>query len=135
MSDEFGVLILRQRKYKHMTRTLVAKRAGISPSTLRTYEMGGGAPNIYTVENICNALGMRYTIGDSNAKGVKGFACDFAKFIRGKRKGQKLSRKELSEKIGISDRTIERYELGYTKPLLWYAELTCKYFNVSYTIG
>ena len=53
------------------------------------------------------------------------------KFIAEMRKQSGITQKELAEKIGISDKTISKWECGKSMPDLFYLESICDSLNVS----
>lgn len=57
--NKLGEIIKEYRRATNITRVELAKRIGISVSSLEGYEAGRTSPSVYTVNDIANALGMK----------------------------------------------------------------------------
>jgi len=56
---------------------------------------------------------------------------DIGLFIAAKRREQNLTQKQLAEKIGVSDKTVSKWETGKTMPDYSVVELLCEALNIS----
>ena len=56
---------------------------------------------------------------------------DIGMLIAAKRREQNLTQKQLAEKIGVSDKTVSKWETGKTMPDYSVVELLCETLNIS----
>ena len=58
MTDDFGKIILKIRKEKHLTQKAFAELINVSDRTISKWENGQSVPDLICVKNMCKALGI-----------------------------------------------------------------------------
>jgi transcriptional regulator with XRE-family HTH domain len=59
MAEAIGLVIYYRRHQTRLTQAELAKRARVSQATISLIEEGEGDPRVFTIQKICEALGVK----------------------------------------------------------------------------
>ncbi|KAI4453504.1 seca inner membrane component of sec protein secretion system [Holotrichia oblita] len=111
--NKFAKRLKELREEKGLTQSQLGKATGISQAGIAKWETGDRSPSI-----------------DSLIALVK-FMKKFKERIKELRIEKEISQKQLSQEIGLSEKTISHYESGYSEPSLDILIKLCVYFETT----
>lgn len=119
------------REAKGLTKSQLAKRAGLSPSSLSQYEQGMHIPGPQNANKLAEALGvsMQYLLPNLSKEEL--LKLSIGKRIYSLRRQNGLSQVDLAKKAGIIQQLLSQYEKGSRIPAPSIAEKLAKALGVN----
>lgn len=107
------------RKIRKMTQKELAEKIKKSEISIRKYESNSIIPPMNVLHSIADALDVStFTLMDDVFLQDEATSLPIVRNMKKVRKSKGLTQKELAELMGVSLKTIERYERGLTQPRL-----------------
>ncbi|MBR3293591.1 MAG: helix-turn-helix domain-containing protein [Oscillospiraceae bacterium] len=132
---KFGDKLKSFRIAQGLTQEDLARRIGMKKQNISRYENSEREPNIRTAKAIADALGVtlqELTLGDSSSApdNILSMPRMFGDVLRQLRLESKLTQKELSSILGVSESTVGMYERNQREPSFEMLEAIADFFNV-----
>jgi transcriptional regulator with XRE-family HTH domain len=114
---EFSERLKKLRIDNGLKQNEVASYVGVTAATYNRYEKGLSTPKAESIINLANFFNVTpdyLMVGDTDS--LERFEMSIGDRIREKRKELKFTQKELAEKIGKTESTIQKYETNVVEP-------------------
>lgn len=117
MMATIGENIRMLRKIRKLTQKELGELCGIDEANIRKYELNNQIPRVETIKKIADALDVStFTLLDDVFLQDEATSLPIGGNMKKVRKSKGLTQKELAELMGVSLKTIERYERGLIQP-------------------